>query len=78
MSTPGTKLGVALGMVATSSALYPIFKLAMAHCFFEQGCGPHEGLKVLGVFFASGVAGVVVALAAAKLYTAVANRASGN
>jgi len=77
MSTPGIKLGVALGMVTTVAALYPIFMLAMGHCFFEQGCGPHEGLKVLGVFSASCVAGVVVALAAAKLYTVVASRDPG-
>jgi uncharacterized membrane protein len=74
MSTQGIKLGVALGMVTAIAALYPILKLTMGHCFFEQGCSPHEGLKVLGVFLASCVAGVVVALAAAKLYTVVASR----
>ena len=77
MNTLGIKLGVALGMVTTVAALYPIFMLAMGHCFFEQGCDPHEGLKVLGVFLASCVAGVVVALAAAKLYTVVASRDPG-
>ena len=77
MSTPGIRLGVALGMVTTVAALYPIFTLVMGHCFFEQGCGPNEGSKVLGVFLASCVAGVVVALAAAKLYTVVASRDPG-
>jgi hypothetical protein len=77
MSTSGMRLGVALGMVTTVAALYPIFKLAMGHCFFEQGCGPNEGLKVLGVFLASGVAGLAVALAAAKLYTLFASHGRG-
>jgi hypothetical protein len=77
MSTPGIRLAVALGMVTTVAAIYPIFMLAMGHCFFEQGCGPNEGLKVLGVFLASCVAGVIVALAAARLYTGVASRDPG-
>jgi hypothetical protein len=77
MSASGIKLGVALGMVTTVATLYPILILAMGDCFFEQGCGPHEGLKVLGVFFASCVAGVVVALATAKLYAVVASRGPG-
>jgi hypothetical protein len=76
MSTSGIKLAVALGMVTTVAVLYPVFMFAMGHCFFEQGCEPHEELKILGVLLASGVAGMVVALAAAKLYT-VANRDPG-
>jgi hypothetical protein len=77
MRTSGIKLGVALGMATTIAAFYSMSMLAMGHCFFEQGCDPHEGLKVLGVFLASCVAGVVVALAAAKLYAKVASRDTG-
>jgi hypothetical protein len=77
MSTSGIKLGVALGMITAVALLYLIFKLAMGDCFFEQGCGPHEGLKVLGVFLASGVAGLVVAFVAAGPHTVVASRDPG-
>jgi predicted outer membrane lipoprotein len=74
MSASGIKLGVALGMVTAVASFYPIFMLATGQCFFEQGCDPHEGLKILGVFLASCVAGVVVALAAAKVHAMVAGR----
>jgi hypothetical protein len=77
MSATGIRLGVALGMLTTVAAILPIFMLAMGDCFFEQGCGPNEGLKILGVLLASCAAGVVVAVTAAKLHTLVASRDPG-
>jgi hypothetical protein len=52
MSTLPVKVGVALGMVATVVSFFPIFKLSMGECFFEQGCGRHENVQVIGVALA--------------------------
>jgi hypothetical protein len=78
MNASGVKLGVILGMVTTVAACFPILKLTMGHCFFEQGCGEHENLQLLGVVLASCLAGLVVAWFAAHLYTMVASRGQGN
>lgn len=71
-------LGVVLGMTTTVAAFFPILKLTMGHCFFEQGCGNHENLQLLGVVLASCLSGLVVAWAAARLYSVVAGRGRRN
>jgi len=78
MNASGVKIGVVLGMVTTVAALVPILKLTMGHCFFEQGCGKHEDLGLLGVVLASCSVGLVVALVAARLYTMIASRGPRN
>ena len=78
MNASGVKLGVVLGMVITIAAFFPILKLTMGNCFFEQGCGGHENLQLLGVVFASCVLGLVASWVAARLYTMVASRGTRN
>jgi hypothetical protein len=70
MNALRVKVGVALGMAATVAALFPIFKLTMGHCFFEQGCGEHENLQLIGVVLASCMVGLAVAWIAARLVMA--------
>ena len=53
MKASGVKLGVVLGMVATIAAFFPLLELTIGRCFFEQGCGEHENLRLLGVVLAS-------------------------
>jgi hypothetical protein len=74
----GVKLGVVLGMVTTIGAIFPILKLTMGHCFFEQGCGEHENLQLLGVVLTSCLLGLVAAWVTARLYTMVASRETRN
>jgi len=74
MSTLGIKLGVALGMVATVASFFPIFILLLGHCFFEQGCGEHENLQILGVALVSCVVGLAVAWAVARFSGTVVSR----
>ena len=74
MNASGVKLGVVLGMVTTIATFFPVLKLIMGHCFFEQGCGDHENLQLLGVVLASCLLGLVAAWVAARLYTMVASR----
>jgi RsiW-degrading membrane proteinase PrsW (M82 family) len=78
VNASGVKLGVVLGMVTTIAAFFPILKLTMGHCFFEQGCGEHENLRLLGVLLASCLSGLVAAWIAAYLYTMVVSRGSRN
>jgi hypothetical protein len=74
VNASGVKLGVALGMVTTIATFFPVLKLTMGHCFFEQGCGDHENLQLLGVVLASCLLGLVAAWVAARLYAVVASR----
>ena len=78
MNASGVKLGVVLGMVTTVVACFPILKLTMGHCFFEQGCVEHENLQLLGVVLASCLAGLAVAWTAARLYTTISSRGQRN
>ena len=78
MNASGVKLGVVLGMVTTIAAFFPILKLTMGHCFFEQGCGDHENLQLLGVVLASCLSGLIAAWVAARLYKMVASRGARN
>lgn len=74
MSTLGMKLGVALGMTVTVASFFPILKLTMGHCFFEQGCGKHENVQLLGVLLASWLVGLVTAWAVFRLFRMIASR----
>jgi hypothetical protein len=38
-----------------------MLQLFLGHCFFEQGCGPHEDLKLFGVFLAACALGAGIA-----------------
>jgi hypothetical protein len=68
MSQSGIKLGVAAGMLTTVIVVFPLFKLFLGGCFFEQGCGEYEGMMVLGVILASCAIGGAAAYAVAKLF----------
>jgi hypothetical protein len=74
MSPLGIKLGVAFGMVATVASFFPIFMLFMGNCFFEQGCGKHEDLQILGVVLVSCIVGLAVAWTVARVSGIVVSR----
>jgi positive regulator of sigma E activity len=74
MSQTGIKLGVAAGMLTTVIVVFPLFKLFLGGCFFEQGCGEYEGMMVLGVILASCAMGGGAAYAVARLFTKFAGR----
>jgi len=67
VSTLAVKVGVAVGMVVAVASFFPLFKLLMGQCFFEQGCGKHENSQVFGVVLASCLVGVVAAWGVACL-----------
>jgi hypothetical protein len=58
MSGPGTGIAVAAGLLVTVLTVFPLFKLFMGGCFFEQGCGEYEGIQVIGVILVSCIAGM--------------------
>ncbi len=68
MGTWVVKLGIAVGMATAVASFIPLLKLTLGNCFFEQGCGEYENLKLVGVGPASCLAG----LAAAYLLVRVA------
>jgi hypothetical protein len=74
MSTMAVKVGVALGIVAAVVSFFPLFKLIMGECFFEQGCGEHENAQVIGVALASCLVGVVAAWGVARLVRMMGRR----
>lgn len=74
MSRFGLKLGVAVGMATAIASFFPIFHLLMGDCFFEQGCGPHEYLQVIGVALVSCLVGFIAAWAVARLLGILASR----
>jgi hypothetical protein len=74
VNTSAVKLGVILGMVTAVAAFFPILKLTMGHCFFEEGCGDHENWQLLGVVLASCLSGLVAAWIGAYLCSMVASR----
>jgi uncharacterized membrane protein len=78
VNASGVKLGVVLGMATAAAAFFPILKLTMGKCFFEQGCGEHENLQLLGVLLASCLLGLVAAWIASVLYKMVARRGARN
>jgi hypothetical protein len=72
MSKPASHVGIIAGLIATPFLIFPMLKLFLGHCFFEQGCQPHEGLKLFGVILAAcalgaGIAGIVGWLASLVL-----------
>ena len=76
MNSSGVKVGVILGMVSAVAGFFPIFRLTLGHCFWEQGCEPHENLRVLGVFLALCISGLAVGWLSAHIYTLIARRLS--
>jgi hypothetical protein len=73
MSTLVVKVGVALGTVAAVTSFLPMLKLLMGECFFEQGCGEHEGARLVGVALTSCLVGFVVALGTVRLVRMMAS-----
>jgi hypothetical protein len=61
MSKPATHIGIIAGLIATPFLVFPVLKLFLGHCFFEQGCEPHEDLKVLGAVLAACALGAAIA-----------------
>ena len=48
-----TKIGIAVGIVATALLVIPMIKLLLGDCYFEQGCEPHETVKVIASLMAA-------------------------
>jgi len=76
MKSLGPKFGIAVGIVTAPLLVFPLLKLFLGHCFFEQGCGTHEQLKLAGVFLAACVGGLAIGWIVAKLAKAVVEHRS--
>lgn len=62
-----TKLSVIIGLISIPFLFVPVLDLLMGNCFFEQGCGEHETLKLLGVFVVTCFAAVCVGWLVSRL-----------
>lgn len=62
-----TKLGVIVGLISIPFLFVPVLDLLMGDCFFEQGCGNHENLKLLGAFVVTCFAAVCVGWLVSRL-----------
>jgi hypothetical protein len=78
MSSSGVKVGIVLGMVTAIAGFFPLFQLIFGDCFWEQGCEPHENVRVLGVILGSCFAGLVAGWLTAHFYTLLVSRLSRN
>lgn len=76
MSSFGVKLGVGIGIISAPLIMVGTFDLLLGRCYFEQGCGQYEGLKMLGAILTGLAGGACVAFVAARIFKSVANRAS--
>ena len=74
MSTFGTRLGVAIGLIATPLFTLVIIDLLMGDCLFEQGCGRYENFKLVGAFLAACLVGACVGWLAASLFKLIGKR----
>ncbi len=57
MSDTSIKFSVAVAIFSTIVLAYPMIKLVLDHCIFEQGCFPYEGSKILPVLTFSLIVG---------------------
>ncbi len=71
------RIVVGVGMLVSACLFFPLFQLFLGDCFFEQGCAPHEGAKVLGVLLVAAVAGISVGGLAALLVSRIAKARAG-
>lgn len=53
MNEAAEKIGFAAGAVMAVFLPLPIINLTMGDCFFEQGCGRYENLKLAAALVAS-------------------------
>src|SRR5512138_200926 len=58
----GPRVAVGSGLVTTPFLVLPMINLLMGDCFWEQGCGRYESLKLAAAFLAACTGGVLVAL----------------
>jgi hypothetical protein len=61
------RLGVAVGIGTSILAVPLLFEWLLSRCFFEGGCEPHEGLKILGILALAVLLGSLAGWASAKL-----------
>lgn len=67
MQSFGTKIGVAVGMVTSVLLAIPMIKLLLGDCYFEQGCGAYENLKVIAALICAAGAGAFAGWLASQL-----------
>jgi len=61
------KAGIAVGMIAAIFLFFPVFRVLMGDCFFEQGCGEYEGIKLFVAFLTSCIIGYCVGWSTIRL-----------
>lgn len=68
MSRVGIAFGVTVGLFTAALIANAAFELFLADCFFEQGCGPSENLKIVGILLAACLPGVGAGWVASSLF----------
>lgn len=59
--------GIAAGLGAACLVIVPLVDLAVGACFWEQGCGPNQNLKLAVVLAAACGVGLVLGKLVAEL-----------
>lgn len=70
-------LGVAVAACAAFFLIFPILDLFTCDSFWEQGCGPHHELQLLGSLAAAGLGGLLAGWAAAVLFGKAVEKLQG-
>jgi hypothetical protein len=74
MNKLSSKLGAVAGFIATPFLAFSLLDLFLGHCFYEQGCGRHEGFKLIGVLLAACAIGFGIGWTVARLFQLIAER----
>ncbi len=56
----GRELGVAVGLISAPVLFVPAIKLLLGYCYFEEGCGEYETIKLFAAFAGSCAAGFCI------------------
>lgn len=59
--------GIVAGLVAAWLVIVPLVDLALGPCVWEQGCGPNQDLKLVGVLAAACGLGLILGKLTAAL-----------
>jgi hypothetical protein len=76
MSQSTSRVFVTVAMATTLLLMFPMFTLLMGHCYFEQGCGRYEFIKIIGVFIATCVLGAFAGWGAVGIQALLSKRRS--
>jgi hypothetical protein len=64
-------IGAGVGLASIPFVFWQLLVWLMGNCFFEQGCAPHEGLKLAGIFALTCGAALVLGWLVARLAQAI-------